>query len=182
MKRNKQCPVGTSIQTLLFSKDNFTEKSAKSWAEHNDMKYGKTDIKENTIRIRQNSPFQYKKDSFRTIELTDGVKAVIGCPINSGTIKKPKFVSGGNVKFVTGDDKYKTTWGRKGTKGDSKSVGSFDIRHNGKTWDGYLFELDEFDKKHYSHLPEYFSYQQLNILQSNRAGVHQPPYFWRNQP
>lgn len=100
MKNNIKCPVGTQIQTLIFSKDNFTEKSAKNWAEKNSFKYGKVDTKENTLRLRQHNPFEYKRDSFRTIELTDGVKAVIGCPINKTSIKKPKaFNKGGGVGF-----------------------------------------------------------------------------------
>lgn len=109
MKNNIKCPVGTQIQTLVFSKDNFTEKSAKNWAEQNNFKYGKVDTKENTLRLRQHNPFEYKRDSFRTIELTDGVKAVIGCPINKTSIKKPKvFDNGGGVNNYTEAEKW---WG-----------------------------------------------------------------------
>lgn len=100
MKSNKLCPIGTEIQSVIFSKDKFTEKSAKSWAESNDFKYGKVDEKKYTYRMRQESPSEYRKGSFRTIEITDGVKAVIGCPIDttSKKMKKPKFADGGETR------------------------------------------------------------------------------------
>jgi 8-oxo-dGTP diphosphatase len=115
MKNNIKCPVGTQIQSVIFSKDDFTEKSAKSWAEHNNFKFGKVDIKENTIRLRQHNPFEYKRDSFRTIELTDGVKAVIGCPINKTSIKKPKaFDKGGDVFATRGMFIWEQSSGQQG--------------------------------------------------------------------
>lgn len=97
---NKNCPVGTKIQSIIFSKDKFTEKSAKSWAESNDFKYGKVDEKLNTYRLRQNAPSEYRKGSFRTIDITDGVKAIVACPIDSSkkSIKKPSFAKGGSVQ------------------------------------------------------------------------------------
>jgi len=75
-----ECPVGTKVQTLLFSKDNFTLKKAKAWLK----KHGyKTDVdeKENTYRFRQVEPCEFNEESFRTIEFTDGIKAVVGCPV-----------------------------------------------------------------------------------------------------
>ncbi len=79
-KGGRICPVGTEVQTLIFDKDEFNEKSAKSWAKNHDFKYGYVDSKENTHRIRQQEPDEFKADSFRTIDITKGVKAVIGCP------------------------------------------------------------------------------------------------------
>ena len=86
----KKCDVGTEVQTLIFSKDNFTEKSAKDWAKNHDFKYGYVDEKENTYRIRQQEPSDF--ENMRTIEMTDGVKAVIGCPVD-------KYVDGGGVNI-----------------------------------------------------------------------------------
>jgi len=63
------------------------------------------------------------------------------------------FAEGGNVKFVSDKDKYNTTWGRMGQRDGHDAVGSFDIKSNGKTWDGYLYNLDAFDKEYYAHLP-----------------------------
>jgi len=88
MKKQLLCPVGTEVQTLIFSKDNFTEKSAKDWAKKHDFNYGYVDKKENTFRIRQQEPSDFK--NMRTIEMTKGLKAVIGCP-------KKKYLDGGDV-------------------------------------------------------------------------------------
>lgn len=89
---NKYCKSnkGTIIQTILFDKDKFTEKEAKKWADNNDFKYGKVDETENKYRLRQEKPAEFKNKTFRTIELTDGVKAVIACPIEKKSMKKPK--------------------------------------------------------------------------------------------
>ena len=86
----KKCDVGTEVQTLIFSKDNFTEKSAKDWAKKHDFKYGYVDEKENTYRIRQQEPSDF--ENMRTIEMTEGVKAVIGCPID-------EYAEGGGVNI-----------------------------------------------------------------------------------
>lgn len=74
------CPVGTQIQTIIFDKEQFTEKQAKDWAQKNDMLYGYVDEKENTYRIRQREPSNFTGGSFRTINLDKGINAVIGCP------------------------------------------------------------------------------------------------------
>ena len=86
----KKCPVGTKIQTLLFDTSEFTKKEAKDWAKHNDFTHDFVDAKENHFRIRQHEPADFNEGSFRTIELTEGVKAVIGCP-------KRKFEHGGDI-------------------------------------------------------------------------------------
>jgi hypothetical protein len=75
-----RCPTGTEVQTLLFSRDHFTEKEAVSWALHHDFVWKKTDVKPHTIRIRQESPSRFRVGSFRTIRLAVGIQAVIGCP------------------------------------------------------------------------------------------------------
>ena len=89
-KMNKKilCPVGTEVQSLIFSKDEFSEKSAKDWAKKHDFIYEYVDKKENTFRIRQQEPSDF--NNMRTIEMTKGVKAVIGCP-------KKKYLDGGDV-------------------------------------------------------------------------------------
>jgi hypothetical protein len=79
-KGGRICPVGTEIQTLIFDQNMFSEKSAKSWAKKHDFKYGFVDDKTKTFRIRQQEPDYFKDDSFRTIKITNGIKAVIGCP------------------------------------------------------------------------------------------------------
>lgn len=70
----------TTIQTLIFDKKKFDAESASKWASEHDFKSEKKDETENSIRIRQRDPGEFKPGSFRTISLRDGVKAVIGRP------------------------------------------------------------------------------------------------------
>lgn len=69
----------TTVQTLIFSKDNFeSAASAKAWAKKHKYKFGSVDETGKSYRLRQVDPNLFKKDSFRTITLAEGVKAVIG--------------------------------------------------------------------------------------------------------
>ena len=99
MKKEDICPVGTEIQTLLFSKEKFTKKTAKSWADKYDFKYGKVDETENNFRLRQQEPSDFHKDTFRTIQIKDGLQAVIGCPKEKEG-RKVRMAEGGNVEVA----------------------------------------------------------------------------------
>lgn len=68
----------TTVQTLIFDKKKFDAAAAKKWAREHDFKGGAVDETEDSIRIRQKDPGDFKEGSFRTIELKDGVKAVVG--------------------------------------------------------------------------------------------------------
>jgi hypothetical protein len=74
------CPVGTSVQSLVFSRDKFTPDSARQWALKHRMSARKVHATNGSIRIRQRPPSSYVPGSFRTIDFAPGVKAVIGCP------------------------------------------------------------------------------------------------------
>lgn len=66
--------------------------------------------------------------------------------------KPEKMAYGGVVTFVKEEDKYKKSWGRKAKHDDMDCIGAFDI----KGWKGdygYLYMLNDFDKKFYSHIP-----------------------------
>jgi len=66
------------IQTLLFDKKKFSRSQAVSWAKDHDFKSSKVDETENFFRLRQRKPNDFKRDSFRTKELTSGIKGVFG--------------------------------------------------------------------------------------------------------
>lgn len=77
----KMCDLGTEVQTLIFDKGTWTMENAKEWAyKHNFSNSTAYDEKENTYRFRQADPSKFGKKSFRTIDITKGIKAVIGCP------------------------------------------------------------------------------------------------------
>lgn len=65
------------VQSLIFSKDKFkSADEAKKWATAHGFTASKVDETGNSFRLRQKEPGQFKK--MRTIEMTDGVKAVVG--------------------------------------------------------------------------------------------------------
>jgi hypothetical protein len=73
------CPVGMKVQTIIFDKTSFTKGKAKKWAKQHEYK-DRVDETDNFYRMRQINPERFKKDSFKTIEFTEGIKAVVGCP------------------------------------------------------------------------------------------------------
>lgn len=68
----------THIQTLIFDKDDYTAGQARRWAGEHDFKSPRVDEERNTYRLRQRRPGDFRPQSFRTIDLTEGVQAVIG--------------------------------------------------------------------------------------------------------
>lgn len=72
----------TEIQTLIFSKDKFkTKQQVKDWLKKHDFHAIKElDETSTSFRARQKNPGEFVPGSFRTITITDGVKAVIGKP------------------------------------------------------------------------------------------------------
>lgn len=66
------------VQSLIFSKEKFTEAEAKAWAREHDYKSSGVDETEDSYRIRQRDPGDFVSSSFRTVELDTGVSAVMG--------------------------------------------------------------------------------------------------------
>ena len=69
----------TIVQTIIFDKEKFKKSDdAKSWLKEHDYKSGGMDETDESFRFRQIEPDQFDPKSFRIIELTEGIKAVIG--------------------------------------------------------------------------------------------------------
>ena len=67
------------MQTLVLDKEKFpTARAARRWANNHDFISTKVDETENSFRLRQRDPGEFKEGSFRTITISDGIKAVIG--------------------------------------------------------------------------------------------------------
>lgn len=66
------------VQSILFDKDKFSESEAKAWLESHDYSHGKVDETEENLRFRQKEPEAFEDGSFRTVELSTGIKAVMG--------------------------------------------------------------------------------------------------------
>lgn len=70
----------TQVQSLIFDRDLFTAREARSWASAHEFKAPATDRTAHTLRLRQRNPGRFQRGTFRTITLRKGVKAVIGVP------------------------------------------------------------------------------------------------------
>jgi HK97 family phage prohead protease len=90
--------AGLEIQSLIFSKDTFSEQDAKDWAEAHGFSAASVDETEDSYRLRQQEPELFEEDSLKTIDLTEGVQAVIG----------KKKDAEGKEATDTKEDQYKT--------------------------------------------------------------------------
>lgn len=81
---------GTRIQSVLLSKRRFkSAQAARKWARSRGFRASDLDETEQYYRFRQREPGHFDRSTFRTIVLTDGVKAVIGVPKKGkGRMKK----------------------------------------------------------------------------------------------
>lgn len=69
---------GLVIQTIIFSKEYFTLEEARKWIKEHGFVDNGYDETENSYRFRQRDPDDFIRDSFRTITITTGIKAVVG--------------------------------------------------------------------------------------------------------
>jgi hypothetical protein len=76
---NVYCPRGSKLQTVLMPKKNFTKTETTAWAKKHKLKTG-IDETANYYSLRQLSPEQFTKGSFRTMSWGRGIKGVIACP------------------------------------------------------------------------------------------------------
>lgn len=90
--------AGLEIQTLIFSKAVFTQQEAEAWADEHGFVASSVDETEDSYRLRQQDPELFEEDSFKTIDLTEGVQAVIG----------KKKEAEGKESTDTKEDQYKT--------------------------------------------------------------------------
>lgn len=68
-----------NVQTVIISKDKFKDlDAAKKWLGEHGFHFGKIDDTGGAWRFRQKEPEQFGQKTFRTIDMADGVKAVIG--------------------------------------------------------------------------------------------------------
>jgi hypothetical protein len=74
------CPVGTQVQSLILDASHFDTRDAAGWAKRHGFRVSKVDKTAHSFRFRQREPSTFVQNSFRTITMRPGVKAVIGCP------------------------------------------------------------------------------------------------------
>lgn len=114
IEKLKKQRESTEIQTLIFGKDRFkTAAEAKLWATENGFKAPKVDETGDSFRLRQRAPRDFKEGTFRTIALTDEVKAVVAVPKDdakkqyTGEKKKQRIVAGDSDMGSAGMHQHK---------------------------------------------------------------------------
>lgn len=82
--------ASTKVQALVFDKQRFSASAARTWAVRNGFRAPATEETLHTLRLRQSDAGRFKPGTFRTIEMDDGVLAVIGVPYPRGkaTVKE----------------------------------------------------------------------------------------------
>lgn len=80
------------VQTLVFSKDKFSVETVKAWAKEHGFTSDSVDETGEGIRLPQCDPDDFDQETFRTIDLTEGVQAVVG------KLKETKQEGGGNME------------------------------------------------------------------------------------
>jgi hypothetical protein len=82
---------GSEVQTLIFGKDKYPKASeAKAWASDHGFESGDVEETGESFRLLQRAPDKYAR--MRTIEMTEGVQAVIGFPKKSLEAVKSLFL------------------------------------------------------------------------------------------
>lgn len=77
VESRKQRPT-TTVQALIFDQEQFTRAQAMTWAKDHDFSNSKVDETAESFRLRQIEPSKFVGGSFRTIDISSGIKAVIG--------------------------------------------------------------------------------------------------------
>jgi hypothetical protein len=94
---NEKFQENTKVQAVILSKSRFQSKDKSlSWVKSHDFRADKVDETGDSYHFRQREPEEFKTNSFRTIDVTEGVKAVVG-KIKDIQNEKPK--QGGKNKM-----------------------------------------------------------------------------------
>ena len=82
--------ASTVIQTLILAKSTFpTVAEARKWVREHDFKSAGVDETDDSWRFRQIEPTKCQENTFRTITITDGVKAVVCRPTEESSTMPP---------------------------------------------------------------------------------------------
>lgn len=79
-KQTRRMQGGTRVQTIMLSKKRFSRSEAIAWAKAHGFHSGKVDETSSFYRFRQMEPGEFRPGTFRTIQMTNGVMAVVGVP------------------------------------------------------------------------------------------------------
>lgn len=90
----KRWPAHTRIQTILFPRDTWTAREARSWLSAHGKKAPRVDKTQDYLRYQQAQPGRFKKSTFRTITLPGTkIKAVTALPKKTPKRQNPSEVA-----------------------------------------------------------------------------------------
>lgn len=98
------------IQSLIFSKSDFTKDQAVKWAKDHDFRSDKVDETENSYRLRQFEPGECTPNTERTVPITTGLTSVMCKRGKSVNIEKRHLVipivkeNDGSYRAILSDD------------------------------------------------------------------------------
>jgi len=144
----------TIVQTLIFSKEAFkTAEDAKGWADTHGFDHDKVDETDESFRLRQRDPAEFKDGSFRTIELTKGVSAVIG------KIKESSFREAVAGRIQEAKDAEGKTWDaviiQSGMSKNGRFYSDEVLLKSVKLFEGARCYAYEFKGNYLDHLPDF---------------------------
>jgi len=72
---------GTTLQALVFDKDKWTAGEARQWSKANGFRCSRARDEGNTIEMQQHDRKKFRRRSFRTVYLDDGVHGIVAVPV-----------------------------------------------------------------------------------------------------
>ena len=108
---DKKIRSGSKIQSIIFKKRYWNTERAKRWLREHNFEGLKVDETQNYLRFRQEDPSEFGIGSYRTINLTKSIKAVVGIPYrnNRGESKVRKTIQFQKVFVFERDQRYDWT-------------------------------------------------------------------------
>ncbi|MBI3320011.1 MAG: hypothetical protein HYZ89_05440 [Candidatus Omnitrophica bacterium] len=147
---------GAVVQTLILGKEEFkSAEEATRWAADHGFGHDKVDETGESFRLRQREPGDFKDGSFRTIELTKGVTAVIGRLREAVNSFQESFTGG----VTESKDAEGRTWDaviiQSGLSRNSRFYPDELLLKSAKLFEGARAYAYEFKGNYLDHLPDF---------------------------
>lgn len=81
VKDPKRCPIGMSVQSLVFPREHYTASTALHWAKSHGYRASKVHATGASYRVRVAPPSHFRASSFRVLPFGFGIRAIVGCPV-----------------------------------------------------------------------------------------------------
>lgn len=92
----------SEVQSVILMKENYDEPAAREWIKSHSFKSNDMDETDESYRFRQIDPGEFISGSFRTIEIKDGISAVVGRKKGSALAQLVLYRGEGFARHGTG--------------------------------------------------------------------------------